>query len=271
MRLTLDTDDRTCRLQSAGKESLCDLYSKEAFELLTKQWLKTGWNLKYTYCFTWLGRPIIQLPEDLVRVQEVIYSVQPDVIVETGTAHGGSAVFYASLCRLVGRGRVISVDVEIRAHNRRYIESHALSSSITLIEGDSANAATFDKVRRLVGAKESVLVILDSCHTKEHVGKELELYHTLVTPGSYIVAADGIMEILNDVPQGKSGWKADNPAAATLEFAANHPEFVLEQPRWPFCENNLDQNITYWPKAWLRRRPCSTGKAGQVEAAAVHP
>src|SRR6185369_4105947 len=118
----------------------------EAFRILSKLWLRSGWDTKYVYSFTWLGRPIIQLPEDLIRVQEVIYRVKPDVIVETGVAHGGTLVFYATLCKAMGRGRVIGIDIDIRAHNRAAIENHELASYITLVSGDSIAADTIAQV-----------------------------------------------------------------------------------------------------------------------------
>src|SRR5215208_4914624 len=198
MKLTIDTTSQKLIRESDGETGCLDLYSDEAFAVLSEQWLKVGWNQKYTYTFTWFGRPIIQLPEDMIRLQEVIYSVKPDVIVETGVAHGGSLIFYASLCKAMERGRVVGIDVEIRPHNRRAIEAHELSPWITLIEGDSIAPATVAQVRGLIRPTDNVLVILDACHTRAHVRGELEAYHSLVTSGSYIVATDGIMRYLPD-------------------------------------------------------------------------
>lgn len=254
MRLTIDTTEKTLTWSDDSDERVLALYSKEAFEAISLQWLRVGWFLKYSYSFTWLGRPCVQLPEDMIRAQEVIYRVQPDVIIETGVAHGGSLIFYASLCRLIGNGRVIGVDIEIRPHNREAIEHHELSSLITLIEGSSRAPDIVECVRSLVQPHESVLVILDSNHSREHVLNELEAYHSLVTAGSYIVATDGIMKDLSDVPRGRADWVWDNPAAAAKEFARQHPEFVLEQPLWNFNESEVTENITNWPGAWLKRR-----------------
>jgi len=252
-RIVIDTDAATLRLEDAGGERELPLYSTEAFEIVSSQWVKVGWNQRYPYTFSWLGRPLIQLPEDLVRIQEVIWRVRPDVILETGIAHGGSLIFYASLCTAIGHGRVIGIDVEIRPANRSAIEAHGLSPLITLLEGDSAAESTVAEARRLVDDAKSVLVILDSDHSKAHVLRELEAYHSLVSPGSYIVATDGIMGELHDVPTGTPGWRDDNPAAAAADFARDHPEFVLEQPPWPFNESSLTRNITHWPGAYLRR------------------
>jgi cephalosporin hydroxylase len=254
VKLTIDTDQGEMTQEFEGHRRTLGLYTREAFELISKQWLKIGWNQKYPYTFTWMGRPVIQLPEDLIRVQEEIYRVRCDVIIETGVAHGGSLVYYASLCKSLGKGRVIGIDIQIRPHNRHAIETHELSSLITLVEGDSISSDVVGKVKALVKPQEVVMVILDSNHTKRHVLAELEAYHELVTPGSYIVATDGIMKDLDDVPRGKPEWAWDNPASAASEFAAKHPEFVLEQPAWQFNESELSENVKHWPGAWLRRR-----------------
>src|SRR5437667_12188042 len=118
MKLTIDSEKAVLVKEDSGSIQSVPLYSKEAFELVSHAWLVLGWSQKYSYTFTWMGRPIIQIPEDLLRVQEVVYRLRPDVIVETGVAHGGSLIFYASLCKLLGKGRVVGVDVEIRPHNR---------------------------------------------------------------------------------------------------------------------------------------------------------
>ena len=254
MKLLIDTTERTLTRKTETEDAVFDLYSKDAFELISNQWLRVGWNQKYSYTFTWLGRPIVQLPEDMMRAQEIIYRVRPDVVVETGVAHGGSLIFYATLCKTMGRGCVIGVDIEIRPQNRRAIEAHDLGSFITLIEGSSTAPATVDQVHSLVKPGETAIIFLDSNHTKRHVADELNAYHDLVTPGSYIVATDGIMKDLNDVPNGRPEWQSDHPSAAAMEFAAQHPEFILEQPAWEFNESSLNQNITHWPGGWLRRR-----------------
>jgi cephalosporin hydroxylase len=254
MKLTIDTERRTVTHDDSGKPVVVDLYSKEAFELISRHWLRVGWNQKYVYTFSWMGRPVIQLPEDLVRAQEVIYRIKPDVIIETGVAHGGSLIFYASLCKVLGNGKVVGVDVEIRPHNRRAIEAHELFPYIELIEGDSTSSETVDRVKSHVGPGQSALVFLDSNHTKAHVRKELEAYHGLVSPQSYIVATDGIMRDLHDVPRGAPDWQWNHPASAAEEFLREHRDFVLEQPAWVFNESDLASNVTHWPAAWLRRR-----------------
>lgn len=254
MKLILDTDARTLTLEEADSRRTIDLYSTEAFEAVSRQWVRVGWNQKYQYSFSWMGRPVIQLPEDMLRMQEVISSIKPDVIIETGVAHGGSLIFYASLCKALGKGRVIGIDIEIRPHNRQAIEAHPLAGYLTLIEGSSTAPDIVEQVRRQVQPGATTLIILDSNHTYAHVMDELVAYAGMVTPGSYIVATDGIMHDLADVPRGTPGWTTDNPTDAARDFAAQHPEFVIEQPAWPFNESALTQNITHWPGAWLRRR-----------------
>lgn len=254
MKLIIDTTEGKLTSETEAETRVLELYSKEAFQLISQQWLKVGWNQKYPYTFSWLGRPIVQLPEDMIRIQEVIYRVRPDVIIETGVAHGGSLIYYASLCKLMDCGRVIGVDIEIRPPNRRAIEAHELSHLITLIEGSSTSPNVVQQVHSLVKPGEVVLVILDSNHSKQHVRDELEAFCDLVTKDSYIVATDGLMKDLYDSPKGQASWEWDHPAAAAAEFVASHPEFVMEQPDWPFNESGLTDNITHWPDAWLRRR-----------------
>lgn len=250
MRILIDEETR---MMTIGDEEV-SLYSPKAFEVLSRLWVKIGWDQKYGYSFSWLGRPIIQLPEDMIRIQELVYELQPDVIIETGVAHGGSLIFYASLIEAIGKGRIIGVDIEIRTHNRRAIEDHRLSPRITLVEGDSVAPEIVAQVESFVGKNEKVLVILDSCHSKEHVLKELYAYAPLVSRESYIVVTDGILQDLHDVPRGNSEWKWDNPVSAIHEFISKNPEFTIEQPIRRFDESMVPQNITHWPSAWLKRR-----------------
>ena len=254
MKLSIDTAEGLLRLSDAGKDQTLPLYSPEAFSALSRLWIKVGWSLKYTYSFTWMGRPIIQLPEDMVRIQEVLYHVRPDVVVETGVAHGGSLIFYASLFKAMGRGRVIGVDIEIRPHNRKAIEEHPLTSLITLIEGNSVAEETLARVRSNIRPGDKVLVLLDSNHSRAHVLAELEAYASLVTPGSYLVATDGLMEFLDDVPRGQVSWRTDNPKAAAEEFARTHAEFLSGNPPFAFNEGSIQEPITHWPGAYLKRR-----------------
>jgi cephalosporin hydroxylase len=253
MRIVIDTDTKRLTVEDAGQRSEMDLYTPQAFAALSRQWIRVGWAQRYSYGFTWLGRPIIQLPEDLVRVQEVIWRTRPDVIIETGVAHGGSLILYASLLEVIGQGKVIGVDIEIRAHNRAAIESHPLARRIELIEGSSTDPSVVAKVKQSIPEGSRVMVLLDSNHTKAHVRAELDAYAPLVTAGCYIVATDGIMWDLHDVPGGSADWAWDHATAAAAEFAAAQPGFVLEDPPRPFQQGAIDQLVTYWPGGWLRR------------------
>lgn len=253
MKINIDTDSRTLSWQTDSNSGQCDLYSTESFERISNAWLKVGWNQKYPYTFSWLGRPFIQIPEDMLRMQEVIYTLKPDVIIETGIAHGGSIVFSASMCKLIGKGRVIGVDIDIRQATRTALETHELFPYITMIEGSSTAPEVVAKVKSHVKAAETVLVILDSCHTKQHVLDELNAYHDIVTNGSYIVATDGSMRDLHDVPRGSADWTWNHPAAAAEDFAKQNTNFKIEQPAWSFNESELKENITHWPHAWLKR------------------
>jgi cephalosporin hydroxylase len=253
MQIHIDTDRRTLTINNHGIASSLPLYSREAFEVISQQWINVGWDQKYPYTFSWFGRPVIQLPEDIIRIQEVIYRLKPDLIIETGVAHGGSLVLYASLCKAMGRGRVVGIDIEIRKHNRQAIEAHELAPLIELVEGNSVAAETLSLVRDKIKPGETVLVILDSCHLRAHVLAELEQYSPLVTSGSYIVATDGVMKHVYDSPRGQPAWKTDNPCSAVADFLRSHSDFVLETPTWPFNESPLTANVTHWPQAWLRK------------------
>jgi cephalosporin hydroxylase len=252
VKWTIDTDAGLISKDDDGATESIPLYSTDGFEELSELWLKVGWNQRHVYTFTWLGRPIIQLPDDMIRIQEVLHRVQPDVIVECGVAHGGSLIYYASLCKLAGRGRVVGIDIEIRPLNRDAIEAHPLSELITLIEGSSTEPEAVAAAGE-IGPGEKVFVILDSNHTKAHVRAELEAYAPLVSVDSYLVVMDGIMRLVADTPRGNPEWTDDNPISAIDEFVCDHPEFVLEKPEWPFNESELRSNVTYSPRGYLRR------------------
>lgn len=236
-----------------GGRQVLPMDSPEAFEAVSGAWLRCGWDVKYVYGFTWMGRPIIQLPEDMVRIQEVIWRLAPDVIVETGVAHGGSLVFYAGLLAALGKGRVVGIDVEIRPHNRAAIEAHPMAPRITLVEGGSTDLATVAQARRHIAPGDTVLVILDSNHSRDHVARELDLYSGLVTPGSYIVVCDGIMAQVAGAPRTRPDWTWNNPLSAVEDFLARAPEFRLEEPGFAFNEGAVRARVTYWPKSFLRR------------------
>ena len=179
--------------------------------------------------------------------------MKPDVIVETGIAHGGSLIFSASLCKAMDKGRVIGVDIDIRPHNRAAIEAHELFSYITMIEGSSIDPAVVEQVKSLIEPDECVLVALDSNHTKDHVVAELEAYAPMVSVGSYILAADGVMEQLAGAPRSESDWGWNNPKAAAEAFVADNSDFAIEEPEFPFNEGAVTDRVTYWPSGFIRR------------------
>jgi cephalosporin hydroxylase len=195
------------------------------------RWLQLSGKHRYTYNFTWMGRPVIQLPTDMMALQEIIWRVKPDLIVETGIAHGGSLVFSASMLELLGGdGAVIGIDIDIRKHNRREIERHPMSKRITLMEGSSTSEAVVGDVRRLARDRERVMVILDSNHTHDHVLRELNLYSPLVSKNSYLVVLDtAIEDVPSDSFPDRPWGKGDNPKTAVWEFLKSNDRFEIDR------------------------------------------
>jgi len=185
---------------------------------------------RYAHNFTWLGRPIIQWPQDIVAMQELIWNVKPDLVIETGVAHGGSLILYASLLELIGSGEVLGIDVEIRPHNRRDIERHPLAKRTSLLEGSSISPDIVAAAREAARGKQRVLVVLDSNHTHEHVLSEVRLYSPLVTKGSYLVVFDTVIE---DVPAScypDRPWRpGDNPKTAVRQFLSETDRFEIDR------------------------------------------
>jgi cephalosporin hydroxylase len=253
MKLRIDSDRNEIVVGEAGSEETCPLYSARGFEILSELWVKVGWQQRYSYGFTWLGRPVIQLPEDLIRIQEIIWAVRPTVIVETGVAHGGSLIFYAGLLQTLGKGHVVGIDVALKPENRQAIEAHPLGHRVTLLAGSSTDPAVVAQVAQRVTADDTVLVILDSDHSYRHVSAELAAYAKFVSPGSYLVATDGIISAFHDLPRGKAHWVTDNATRAAADFAAANPGFALMPPPRPFDESQVARTPTYWPGAWLKR------------------
>jgi len=203
---------------------------------------------KYSYNFCWLGRPIIQFPQDIIAMQEIIWHVKPDLIIETGIAHGGSLVFYASMLELMSsHGQVLGIDLDIRGHNRVEIEKHPMFKRITMIEGSSTDPAVVERVYEFARGKKKVLVALDSNHTHEHVFKELELYSPIVRKESYIVVFDTVIE---DVPdelfQDRPWGKGNNPKTAVFDFLKTTDRFEIEKD----IQNKL--LITVSPDGYLK-------------------
>src|SRR3989344_4169389 len=185
---------------------------------------------KYSYNFDWLGIPIIQYPQDIVAMQEIVWKVKPDLIIETGIARGGSMIFYASMLELLGRGTVLGIDVDIRAHNRREIEKPPMYKRIKMIEGSSTDERTLAQDRSTAKRHKRVLVCLDSLHTGAHVLKELELYAPLVSKGSYCVVFDTLIEELPRTFWKNRPWgKGDNPKTAVDSFLRKNKNFVVDK------------------------------------------
>jgi cephalosporin hydroxylase len=202
----------------------------------------------YSYQWTWLGLPIIQMPPDILATQEVIWSCRPQLIIETGVARGGSAVLSASLLELLGEGRVVGIDIDIRAHNREAIESHPLARRIELIEGSSTDPAVIERVRCSAQNVDRVMVILDSNHTHEHVLDELRAYAPLVSPGQFLIVADTAIELIPVQDHRPRPWgPGDSPATALAAYLEDHPEFEAD----PYLNAKL--LYTSSPGGYLRR------------------
>jgi cephalosporin hydroxylase len=214
----------------------------------TRRWFLQSSKHEYSYHFRWLGLPIIQFPQDIVALQELIWKISPDCIVETGIARGGSLIFSASLLELLGGDReVVGVDIDIRPHNRAAIEGHPLARRVTMFEGSSTDPAVFRKIQERVRNRKTVMVILDSNHTHEHVLEELRLYSALVPAGSYLVVFDTVVEHMPDEFWGDRPWgKGDNPMTAVHQFLKETDRFEID------TEIHDKLQITVAPDGYLR-------------------
>ncbi|MGK6316184.1 cephalosporin hydroxylase family protein [Neorhizobium sp. DT-125] len=219
---------------------------------------------KYSYNFFWLGRPIIQYPQDMVAMQELIWTVKPDLVIETGIAHGGSLILSASILALLDmaeaaekgetvdpakpKRKVLGIDIDIRAHNRAAIEAHPFYPRIEMIQGSSIAPEIIDQVRKVASQYSKILVCLDSNHTHEHVLRELDLYAPLTSVGSYCVVFDTIVEHMPEELSNDRPWgPGDNPKTAVFEYLKTHPEFEIDK----FTEHKL--LITVNPDGYLKR------------------
>ena len=206
-------------------------------------------KVQYSYNFSWMGRPIIQYPQDMIAMQEIIWDVKPDLIIETGIAHGGSLIYYASILELIGKGEVLGIDVDIRSHNKKEIETHPMFKRIKMIEGSSIDEGTAEQVKKITSGKKNIIVCLDSNHTHEHVLSELEIYSTFVSVNSYIIVFDTIVE---DLPEGyfsqKRPWGiGNNPRTAVDEFLKHNDNFMVDET----IDNKLLISVT--PRGYLKR------------------
>ena len=213
------------------RRNIAGLAGDRDVQALSRIWIREIARHRYAYNFTWLGRPVIQFPQDMMAIQELIWSIKPDVVIETGVAHGGSILFSASMLELVGgEGYVIGIDIDIRKHNRTEIEAHPLSRRVKLIEGSSVDDAVVSQVREMVGEGKKVLVILDSNHTHEHVLRELELFSPFVREGSYLVVYDTLIEDMPVDLVGDRPWgPGNNPKTAVWEFLETNKRFKIDK------------------------------------------
>lgn len=230
------------------QENVERIGADDAFQRLSRDWTVRSSELRYSYNFKWMGLPIIQLPQDILAMQELIWTVQPDVIVETGVARGGSAVFYASMLELIGKGKVVSVEFDLRDPNRRALDAHPMRHRLEILDGDAVSDAVVDRVRSFIGPQDTVLVCLDSNHTHAHVLRELQLYAPLVSVGSYLVVFDTVVEILPEPEKKTRPWgPGDNPWTAVQEFLQQDDRFrILEE-----VDHKL--SISYAHNGYLQR------------------
>jgi len=248
------TDDNL-QFQGEVERNIQSAGSDESLKADSLAWmLKAGGEHRYSYNFSWLGRPIIQYPQDILAMQELVWSIQPDLIIETGIARGGSLILFASLLELNAAcggpadARVVGIDIDIRAHNREAIEAHPLAKRIDMISGSSISTEVIEQVRQLAAGKARVLVSLDSNHTHEHVLAELEAYAPLVTAGSYCVVFDTVIEDTPAELQGDRPWGPGNsPKTAVFEYLKRHPEFQVD--------GRMDSKllISVAPQGYLKR------------------
>jgi cephalosporin hydroxylase len=213
------------------------------------QFMNESIRTKYSYNFSWMGRPIIAYPQDMMAMQEIIWEIKPDLIIETGVAHGGSIVYYASLLELIGEdGLVVGIDIDIRKHNRELIENHPMMKRIQLIEGSSVSDEVYNQVKQIVTRKQKVMICLDSNHSHDHVLKELELYAPLTSIGSYCVVFDTIVE---DLPRGiysDRPWDVgSNPKTAVFQYLENNKDFEIDK----MIDNKLKVSVA--PDGFLKR------------------
>lgn len=230
-------------------DNIRSLSKDKDVQALSRIWLREITRHKYAYNFSWMGRPLIQFPQDMVAMQEIIWRTQPDLIIETGIAHGGSLIYYASLLELLGGdGVVLGIDVDIRAHNRLEIEKHPMAKRIRMIQGSSIDPGIAQQVAAVAAGKKRVMAVLDSNHTHAHVLGELQLYSPLVTHDCYLIVFDTLLEDMPDDLVNNRPWgKGNNPKTAVHEFLRSNDCFEIDHD----MQHKL--LITVAPDGYLRR------------------
>jgi cephalosporin hydroxylase len=217
------------KFKNEVEENVLQQGSNEQLKDAAAAFMDASIRSRYSYNFTWLGRPIIQYPQDIIAIQEIIYQLQPDLIIETGIAHGGSLILHASICELIGKGEVLGIDIDIREHNKVEILNHRMSKRITMIQGSSIDDTIVKQVAEKAAGKEKVMVILDSNHTHDHVLNEMKLYSPFVTKDSYMLVFDTVVEDLaNDIYDNRPWGIGDNPKTAVWEFLKTNNNFVID-------------------------------------------
>lgn len=210
------------------KAEIADQGQNPRLKELARDFYNESAKHKYTYHFSWMGRPIIQLPQDMMAMQEIIWQVKPDLVIECGIAHGGSILYYASLLELQGHGEVLGIDRDIRPHNREAIEAHPMFKRVSMIEGSSLDPAIAEQVRAAAAGKK-VIVVLDSNHTHEHVLEELRLYASLVSVDSYCVVMDTVVENMPEDAFPDRPWgKGNNPRTAVWAYLEENRDFEID-------------------------------------------
>jgi cephalosporin hydroxylase len=238
--------ERTARIEQLGQD--------HAFQAQSRDWLEQSMRKQYVYNFSWLGRPIIQNPIDIMAVQELMWTVQPDLVIETGIAHGGSIIFSASMLELIAAcggnpdARVLGIDIDIREHNKQAILEHPMSKRITMLQGSSVAPEIVAQVHAAAKDKQKVIVFLDSNHTHEHVLAELEAYAPLVSKDSYCVVFDTFVEdVPADVFDSRPWQPGNSPKTAVHQYLQTHPEFEIDKA----MQHKLQ--ITVAPDGFLKR------------------
>lgn len=223
--------DEIRRFELERKVAIEEMAKDKEMKDLSSEWMKFNTKHKYVYNFKWMGVPIIQLPNDIIAIQELIWEVKPDLIIETGIAHGGSIIYSASMLELIGgKGQVLGIDIDIREHNLKRIKEHPMYKRIKMIEGSSVEEETLLEVKKIISDKKKIMVFLDSCHTHEHVKKELEVYSEFVTKGSYLVVFDTSIQFEPDKFCNNRPWGVDNnPWTAVQEFIKENNNFIIDK------------------------------------------